>query len=298
MKKEIVTVDNLSKDYGGVGLKNVSFKVFREEIVAIIGENGAGKTTLLEILAGIREKDNGDIRIFGLAPDDKEVKNRRSIQLEGMSLPYKLRVKEAFTLFSYLTLRPDNLSELIQKFQLVDMKNKYIKTLSKGEHHRLTIALSLLQNSPLLFLDEPTSGLDPKMRLNLWKILRDEQTRGKTLLFSTHYLEEAEEWADRIILLHKGKILAQGTPKKLIAEIIGFKRKIVFPSSFIFPGDGIGYVLKLPTKWIVYLEKPEEFLGNLPSITDSVIIKETSLEDVFLKLTGEEYVENESNLGD
>ncbi len=253
----IIEVSELRKIYGSVvAVDNVSFTVEEGEIFGIVGPNGAGKTTTIECLEGLRRPDAGTVRVFGLDPwrQRRRLAADIGVQLQESALPDRLRVGEAVSLFA--ALYPNSLDpyQLLAQLGLIDQVHIPFAALSGGQKQRLFLALALVHDPRLLFLDELTTGLDPHARRTVWDLIRSVRARGKTILLSTHLMEEAEELCDRIAVFHQGQIVALDTPSRLIARVVG----------------GLRIVLRIPDG------TPLPPLGQLPGVR-SVEIRDQTL---------------------
>jgi len=254
----IIEVSELRKIYGSVvAVDNVSFTVEEGEIFGIVGPNGAGKTTTIECLEGLRRPDAGTVRVFGLDPwrQRRRLAADIGVQLQESALPDRLRVGEAVSLFA--ALYPNSLDpyQLLAQLGLIDQVHIPFAALSGGQKQRLFLALALVHDPRLLFLDELTTGLDPHARRTVWDLIRSVRARGKTILLSTHLMEEAEELCDRIAVFHQGRIVALDTPSRLIARVVG----------------GLRIVLRIPDG------TPLPPLGQLPGVRGVEIRDQTLL---------------------
>ncbi len=195
----------------------------------MVGPNGAGKTTTIECLEGLRKPDHGNIRILGMDPqrESHTLKTRTGMQLQHSNLPDRMKVWEALDLYSSFYPNAVNWHELLQSLGLEEKRNTPFSKLSGGQKQRLFIALALLPDPDLIFLDELTTGLDPQARHAIWDLVRDVRSKGKTVLLTTHFMEEAERLCDRVAILDHGKIVALDTPTALIHSI-GVEERIVF----------------------------------------------------------------------
>ena len=223
----IVRVEELRKTYGTTtAVDNISFEVLEGEIFGIVGPNGAGKTTTIECLEGIRKPDSGRIQILGKNPekDSNFLKLHTGMQLQQSNLPDRMKVWEALDLYSTFYPNPVNWQDLLQTLGLDEKGNSVFSKLSGGQKQRLFIALALLPDPELIFLDELTTGLDPQARHAIWDLIREVRSKGKTILLTTHYMEEAERLCDRVAILDHGKIVALDTPAALIRSIDGEER--------------------------------------------------------------------------
>ena len=214
----VITVNDLAKRYGTVvALDGVNFSVSEGEVLALLGPNGAGKTTAVEILEGYRRADRGKIEVLGHDPatGGREFRDRIGIVLQETGIEDVLTVREAIELYGASYSRRRSSDELISLVGLEEKADARIKTLSGGQRRRLDLALGLVGDPDLVFLDEPTTGFDPAARRQSWKLVEGLTDLGKTILLTTHYLDEAQHLADRIIVLNGGKIVAEGTPETL-----------------------------------------------------------------------------------
>ncbi|MFC1780161.1 ABC transporter ATP-binding protein [Patescibacteria group bacterium] len=229
--KPIITVKNLSKKYNGLkAVDNISFDVYPNEIFGILGPNGAGKTTTIEMIEGIREIDSGDIEIDGIDVDKNPDKAKEilGIQLQDSDYFEFLSVKEILELFGQFYNRKIDAKEILNKVELSQKGKSKVKQLSGGQKQRLSIALALVNDPKILFLDEPTTGLDPAARRHMWKFIQKIKSENKTMILTTHYMEEAEVLCDRVAVMDEGKILTIDTPDNLINNLLkkGFKKRV------------------------------------------------------------------------
>lgn len=223
MGETVIELVDVFKSYGDVKAVNgISLTVNKGEVLGIIGANGAGKSTTLEIMMGIREHDSGQVKVLGLDVKDKlsQIKQRIGIQLQETSLYDRIKVKEALQLFSSYYEKTRDLNEIIQTLGLEPYLNKYVKNLSGGWKQRTSLALALVNDPEIIFLDEPTTGLDPQARLELWTCINRYRKEGKTILLSTHYMDEAQRHCDRIAIIKNGELVACDQPKLLIDTLL------------------------------------------------------------------------------
>jgi ABC-2 type transport system ATP-binding protein len=212
----VVEVDRASKRFGAtLALDQVSLRIGRGEVVALLGPNGAGKTTLISLVLGIRRATEGSSRTFGLDPRDRRARSRTGVMLQGSGLPNFLKVREVVDTFRTYYPRPIGLSKALSIAGLEDKAGAMLSTLSGGQMQRLYFALAICGAPEALFLDEPTVGLDVESRRSFWSHLREFVAAGRTLLLTTHYLEEADAIADRIVVIDKGRIIADASPAAL-----------------------------------------------------------------------------------
>ncbi|WP_124728421.1 ABC transporter ATP-binding protein [Staphylospora marina] len=221
-EQPVIEVRELRKTYGDVrAVDGISLEVFRGEIFGVIGANGAGKTTTLEMMMGLRTPDSGTIRVLGLEVprQSSELKQRIGIQLQQTALYDRIKVKEALDVFgAYYRQRRDQ-KEIIDLLGLEPYLDKTVKKLSGGWQQRVALALALINDPEIIFLDEPTTGLDPQARHDLWQIILSLKNEGKTILLSTHYMEEAQRHCSRVAVIRQGRLVACDTPAGLIARL-------------------------------------------------------------------------------
>src|ERR1700687_2231487 len=218
MPAPILEVTNLVKNYGDVqAVRGVSFNVEEGEVFSIVRPNGAGKTTTVEILEGQRTLDAGSVRVCGLDPQvsSRELKHEIGASLQSTSLPDKLRVMEALRLFASFYKRRRDPEELLTRFGLEEKRNAYYSKLSGGQKQRLALAMALVNDPRVLFFDEPTAGLDPQVRREIYDIIEELRREKKTILMTTHHIEEAERLCDRVAIVDHGKVIALGSPREL-----------------------------------------------------------------------------------
>ncbi len=212
----------LCKRYGDVvALAGLDLKVRRGECFGMLGPNGAGKTTTVEIFEGLRVPDSGDVEVLGdrWRGDGLRLRARLGIQLQETKFPEKLRVSEVVGLFRSFYPRGLAVSAVLALVALEEKAEAYVRTLSGGQKQRLSLACALVGDPELLFLDEPTTGLDPQSRRQTWGIVEGFKARGRTVLLTTHYMEEAAQLCDRVAVVDHGKVIALGTPRELIASL-------------------------------------------------------------------------------
>ena len=218
MADPIILAENLYKNYGTVeALRGVSFAVPQGEVFGLLGPNGAGKTSTVEILEGMRTPDRGSARVCGLDPEKAgdDFKQRIGAVLQSTALPDKLRVKEALDLFANFYRHHTSTEELLKRFQLEEKRDAFYSQLSGGQKQRLALAMALVNDPEVVFLDEPTAGLDPQVRREIYDIIEQLKKSNKTVLITTHYIEEAERLCDRVAIVDHGKVIALGTPREL-----------------------------------------------------------------------------------
>jgi ABC-2 type transport system ATP-binding protein len=302
-------VENLTKRYGDLtAVNDISFTVKRGEIFAFLGPNGAGKTTTVEILVGLRKPTSGGAHVLGfdIAKEQKEIKKRIGVLPQSFNTYDRLTVKENIEYFSgVFDSRPD-VDGLIKLVDLDDKKKEQFKNLSGGLKQRLGIAVALVNDPEIVFLDEPTSGLDPKARHGVWRLIDDLHHKGKTVFLTTHYMEEAEALADRVGIIHNGKIVALDKTDALVAEH-GKKNLLVLRKA---DPKAVSVIEKIGVKAnydkgegdvIIHLNHAVAVSDIMQALSSAHVsfselqLKRSSLEDVFLNLTGEELGKEETN---
>jgi ABC-2 type transport system ATP-binding protein len=301
VSEAVIQVEDLAKNYGAVeALRGVSFTVEAGEVFGLLGPNGAGKTTTVEILEGLRTPDRGRVRVCGLDPQraSRQFKQQVGGVLQSTSLPDKLRVEEALELFAGFYPIRRSPAELLERFELTDKRHAFYNQLSGGQKQRLALALALVNDPQVLFLDEPTAGLDPQVRREIYAIIEELRGEKKTILLTTHYIEEAERLCDRVAIVDHGRVIALGTPRELKQRSAGTTRievRLAHPETdgALRQLEGVAdcresegsYVLHSarPPQTLVALVKHLEAQGNE---LHSLEIASPSLEDVFIELTG------------
>ncbi len=301
MPEPILQVENLVKHYGDVqALRGVSFAVSEGEVFGLLGPNGAGKTTTVEILEGLRTADSGRVSVCGLDPQihSGQLKHEIGAALQATSLPDKIRVMEAIHLFAGFYKRHRNPEELLKRFGLEEKRNAFYNQLSGGQKQRLALAMALVNDPRVCFFDEPTAGLDPQIRREIYDVIEELRREKKTLLLTTHYIEEAERLCDRVAIVDHGNVIAIGSPRELKArsgDTTRIEVRLAKPESCdtLKNLEGVldsrevdgGYIMhcQRPPQAIVALVKHLEVGGNE---LISLEIATPSLEDVFIELTG------------
>ncbi|PNR94843.1 ABC transporter ATP-binding protein [Petrotoga sp. 9PWA.NaAc.5.4] len=304
MGENILEVKNLKKYYKDIkAIDDISFHVKKEEIIAILGPNGAGKTTTLEIIEGLRDKDEGEIYYFGekIEKVDSKIKEKIGVQLQESNFFENLKVVEIIKTFSGLYQKSVDIEKLISDFGLEEKRNSKISKLSGGQLQRLAIATAIINDPELVFLDEPTTGLDPQARRKTWYIIQKMRESGKTIILTTHYMEEAEFLADRIYIFDQGHIIAEGTLKELIHSlqmnsIITFQINSNGKSEDIKEDFFNSLYFKITENegsYTIETKDVESVLTTLFEVAktkgfdiSNMIIRKPNLEDVFLSLTG------------
>jgi ABC-2 type transport system ATP-binding protein len=214
----IIEVRDLHKRFGNIhAVRGISFNVPTGQCMGLLGHNGAGKTTTVEMLEGITSPDSGSISYKGKTLN-KDLRNEAGIMFQHTALQDFITVNEALQLFAGLYPDPTPLGELVAQFQLNDLLGQETRRLSGGQRQRLLLAIALINNPDIIFLDEPTTGLDPHARQYFWSLIREIRAQGKTVILTTHYMEEAYALCDEIIIMNEGSIMTQGTPDALLRE--------------------------------------------------------------------------------
>jgi len=216
--------ERLVKKYGDlVAVDGLDLEVRAGECFGLLGPNGAGKTTTVEILEGLNEPTAGSVEVLGMRweRDERALRQRLGVSLQETHLPDKLTVEENLRMFRSFYLRGRSLDEVLEMVGLSDKRASWTERLSGGQKQRLAVACALVSDPELLFLDEPTTGLDPQSRRQLWDVVLGFRSRGRTVLLTTHYMDEAERLCDRVAIVDKGKVIALGTPQELIASLGG-----------------------------------------------------------------------------
>ncbi|BBE29922.1 ABC transporter ATP-binding protein [Tepiditoga spiralis] len=290
----IIEVKNLKKYYKGIkAVDGINIEVKKGYVVAILGPNGAGKTTTVETLEGLRVPTSGEIYYFGekINVVDEKIKEKIGVQLQSTNFFTNLTVHETLKAFSGLYKKTVDVNELLKKFNLIEKKKSRIKNLSGGQLQRVALATAVVNDPEIVFLDEPTTGLDPQARRNLWDAIIELKKNGKTIILTTHYMEEAEKLADMIYIIDHGKIILKGTVKELI-ENTKMKSVITFYSEKNIKIDmldlkNINGFYELETNDVESdIIKILEYSKEKGHKIEDISIRKPNLEDVFLQLTG------------
>jgi len=300
-----IAVEGLRKSYADFeAVRGIDFEVSSGEVFGLLGPNGAGKTTTVEILEGIRERTTGNVAVLGFDPlsQTAALKDRIGVCLQDTNLPDKITVAEAVTLFaSFYSHRADG-AELLKRLQLVEKRNTFYAKLSGGQKQRLALALALINDPRLVFLDEPTTGLDPQVRLEIHRLIEELRGESRTVLLTTHYIEEAERLCDRVAIIDEGCIIALGTPAEIRAGAVGRSRIEILCAAplpqpqpppalagekIVVSDDGLRVSANSarPAPLVVELVKWVD--GQGVELAD-IHLKRPTLEDVFIELTGKQ----------
>lgn len=293
----MIEVKDLTRFYGGVPVVDgIDFSVKKGDIFGLLGPNGAGKTTTLEIMEGLRRPHRGTVRLMGLDPqrDSRRLIPLMGIQLQTSSLPDSIKVEEAINLFSsYHQASPP--MKLLEEMDLLEKRREQYHTLSTGQKRRLALLLAIAHDPPLIFLDEPTAGLDVGTRAKLHQMMKDLKEKGKTIILSTHDMAEAQEMADQVAILLRGRIVASGSPRELTAKGKGLTRISVMSTGDSLKDFSPHGLVKEMTQEGYYIY----FVSNTAKAVSSIIkhiegnheeildlrVERPSLEERFLELT-------------
>lgn len=298
-----IYVRGLRKSYGDFeAVKGIEFEVRPGEVFGLLGPNGAGKTTTVEILEGLRPRTSGDVKVLDFDPDlqKQKLKDRIGVALQATNLPDKITVRESLNLFAAFYTQTVDGDALLKRLQLWEKKDARYATLSGGQKQRLAIAMALINDPRLLFLDEPTTGLDPQVRLEIRDLLEELRAENRTILLTTHYIEEAERLCDRVAIIDAGEIIAIGSPRELqekSASQSAIEMTMTAPwrggelpqwpqaTGIALSSDGhrINVTSSHPAKTLVEMVKWVDAQGI--ELAD-VHLKRPTLEDVFIELTG------------
>jgi ABC-2 type transport system ATP-binding protein len=298
-----IQVEALKKSYGSFpAVKGVDFEVRAGEVFGLLGPNGAGKTTTVEILEGLRARSGGRVSVLGCDPEvqTRELKDRVGVCLQATNLQEKITVREAMELFAAFYTRTVDGGQLLKRLQLWEKRGSQYVKLSGGQKQRLALALALLNDPQVLFLDEPSAGLDPQARLEIHELVLDLRREQRTILLTTHYIEEAEKLCDRVAIIDEGRIVAMGTPREIQDRTLAtsaIEIEIAAPLGEIaLPGWPEAQKVTLDERRMriaVTSGKPARIVVEMVKWLDEkgveladIRIKRPSLEDAFIELTG------------
>jgi len=299
----VIYVRGLRKSYGTLeAVKGIDFEVRAGEVFGLLGPNGAGKTTTVEILEGLRPRSGGQVKVLGFDPNrqKKQLKDRIGACLQATNLPDKITVREALDFFGSLYSRRADGDAILARLQLMDKKDAAYATLSGGQKQRLALALALINDPQMLFLDEPTTGLDPQVRLEIRDLIQELRAENRTILMTTHYIEEAERLCDRVAIIDAGLIIAMGTPRELqersanqSAIEIALSNPLKETELPAWPESIRSIVSEDRHRITVYSKQPARTLVEMVKWIDGqglelddVHLSRPTLEDVFIELTG------------
>ena len=296
-----IEVSQLKKNYGALkAVDGISFNVKQGEVFGLLGPNGAGKTTTIEIMEGLRQQDDGDVKIFGLDPwrNGYEVHKRIGVIPQNFTFFEKTTPKEAINYYAKLFNVKVDADQILKEVILEDMADHVFESLSGGQKQKTGLALSLVNTPELLFLDEPTTGLDPNARRAIWEVIRKLKASGKTIILTTHYLDEAQQLADRVAIMDHGHIVAMGTTEEIIQKHGSGERLEIHGSQQL--ADYIKTNTELQVDYnqskgeiIIPLTKKIDALAALAAAEQSglewgnIQTLQDSLDDVFIKLVSE-----------
>jgi ABC-2 type transport system ATP-binding protein len=298
-----VHVRGLRKSYGSFeAVKGVDFDIHPGEVFGLLGPNGAGKTTTVEILEGLRPRTAGEVTVLGVDPglETKRLKDRIGVCLQATNLPDKITLREALRLFASLYSHSVDGDALLKRLALWDKRDTGYGTLSGGQKQRLALALALINDPQMLFLDEPSAGLDPHARHEIHELVQQLRQEQRTILITTHYIEEAEKLCDRVAIIDEGRIVAMGSPEEIRSRALGQSRVEVRCETPLPPGDAprwpdadapvisgdrrvVTVATRRPARTLVELVR---WIDQLGIEVEDVLLKRASLEDVFIELTG------------
>jgi len=287
-----IELKNVVKNYGKVkALNSISLRIEPGEVVALLGPNGAGKSTAISLMLGLRPPTSGSVSIYGANPRDAHTRYRIGAMLQESGVPTMLSVREVVALFGHFYRNAMSTDAALKMAQLVDKANTRVGKLSGGQKQRLYFALALVGNPDVLFLDEPTSGLDVEARRNFWEYIGNLIDGGKTIILTTHNLEEADALAKRIVMINLGEIVAEGTPEQIKRHVGGKRIRFRAASSAetaLGTLVGVQHVDRLNDRYDLYSMDPEATLATLfngdIAISDVEVVG-AGLEEAFLSIT-------------
>jgi len=294
VQQNVAQMRGANKNFGEVrALVNFDFNVRAGTLTALLGPNGAGKTTAIKLLLGLARPTTGQVSVFGADPAESATRTRVGAMLQVGRVPETLRVREHIDLFSSYYPNPLPMTEVLSIAGLEDLRNRRFGDLSGGQKQRVLFALAICGNPDLLFLDEPTVGLDVEARHLLWQEIRNLLGRGKTVVLTTHYLDEADALADRVAVINKGSIIAEGTPAEIKSRTAGKKIRCVTQLSLdvIRKIKGVIDVKTDRETTVIQANDPESVLRGLLSLdleVSGIEVTSAGLEDAFLALTRED----------
>jgi ABC-2 type transport system ATP-binding protein len=298
-----IQVEALTKNYGGLSaVKGIDFQVRAGEVFGMLGPNGAGKTTTVEILEGLRTRSGGRVSVLGCDPEvqTRQLKDRVGVCLQSTNLQEKLKVSEAMELFAAFYTRTVDGDQLLKRLQLWEKRDTQYARLSGGQKQRLALALAMLNDPQVLFLDEPSAGLDPQARLEIHQLVLDLRREQRTILLTTHYIEEAEKLCDRVAIVDEGRIVAIGTPREIQEKALAhatIEIELAAPLGDLalphWPEADHVTVDQTRMKIAVTTHRPARIVVAMVKWLDEngveladIRIKRPSLEDAFIELTG------------
>ena len=301
-----ITISGLRKTYGdNVAVDDLSFEVAEGEVYGLLGHNGAGKSTTIEIMEGHRERTSGDVTVLGIDPADggRELRDRIGIVLQTSGTDVELSVRESIELYGSAYRRRRTVDEIVELVGLEEKVDARVGSLSGGQKRRLDLGLGIVGYPELLFLDEPTTGFDPAARRRSWEMIQGLCSLGTTVVLTTHYLDEAEQLADRVGVMARGKMVAEGTPAELMSAspttTISFELpEGVDPDALLVPADSTFDTSGTATTCVIETAEPTRVLAEVMGAAaarghelSGISVRRPSLEDVFLGLAGERETE-------
>jgi ABC-2 type transport system ATP-binding protein len=295
-----IHLDNVRKQYcTKLAVDGISLQVSKGEIFGIVGPNGAGKTTLIEMMEGLRPADGGHITVLGqdIRKQREQIQQRIGVLFQSTSIPGKTKVREVLSLFASFYDRKANVDEIIRFLGLQDKLHAMYKSLSGGWKQRVSLALALINDPDIIFLDEPSMGLDPNARSDMWDMILHLRQEGRTIIVTTHYMEEAEALCDRVAMIHSGKLIAMDTPQNLISQL-GRTQRVTFkkveqcnPASL----EALPHVVNIestPTSVVLHTGNADETVQYLYQLAaeeqwkiQELKIESATMSDVFIELT-------------
>jgi ABC-2 type transport system ATP-binding protein len=289
LKESVIDVIKLSKQYKKViAVDNISFAIQKGQCFGLLGPNGAGKTTTIEMMEGIISPSSGSINYYG-KPIAKDIAQQIGIQFQHTALQDFLTVKETLGLFTSFYQQSIDINDLITLCDLSEFIDRDNRLLSGGQRQRLLLALALINDPEIIFLDEPTTGLDPQARRNFWHLIKDIKARDKTIILTTHYMDEAEQLCDDVVIMDQGKIIERGSPHQLLQKhfkdifiylpLLQVDAGLIEKYQWLVVGDRVEITTKQVEHTLALLMQEQVSL-------DGLHVKSANLDDLFLALTG------------
>jgi len=298
LNDNVIEVSSLEKNYGSLkAVAGISFDVKPGEVFSLLGPNGAGKTTTIEILEGLRARDGGDVKVLGLDPwkHGYELHKKLGVIAQGFRFFDYTTPKEAVQYYASLFGVKVDADAILKRVLLDDVSGKWYRNLSGGQRQKYGLALSLVNDPELVFLDEPTTGLDPQARRAVWEVIRQLKKEGRAVLLTTHYLQEAEELADRVAIMNLGKIIASGTPEEIIVKYSIGERLVIKAGRDLatyLVQAGLKVDISGKDEIAIRIEQKDDIVEAMAAIGRSKFdwsdlrIQRETLEDIFVRLVG------------